>query len=126
MKTNLSYEFVAGCSANGCMVMDKHFADAFIAFLRDSALASDGIRLYYDFLALGALCEELRRDVDAMDAYMYVFDHVIWDAGVSLSAACRRRLRMLAIDGLLRLAGSMEEVVWEICSQVTYPWRNVG
>ena len=120
------FGYVAGCSADGKLRMTKHCADAFIESRRDFIRGIDGTKRYHEWLALGAMCEELHRDIEAMDAYMEVFDKVMWDSSVKLSHAQRHHLRMLAIEGLLRLAGSPEEVVWEICTQITEPWRDVG
>lgn len=120
------FEHVAGCSAAGKLRMAKHCADAFIESHRDFIHGIGGAKRYHEWLALGAMCEELHRDIEAMDAYMEVFDNVTWDKSLRLSRGKRRHLRMLAIEGLLRLAGSPVEVVWEICTQITYEWRNVG
>ena len=120
------FEWVAGCQADGKLRMAKHCADAFIESRRDFIHGIDGAKRYHEWLALGAMCEELHRDIEAMDAYMEVFDNVTWDKSLRLSRGKRQRLRMLAIEGLLRLAGSPVEVVWEICTQITYEWRNVG
>ena len=120
------FEWVAGCQADGKLRMSKHYANAFIESHRDFIRGIDGIKYYHEWLALGAMCEELHRDIEAMDAYMEVFDNVTWDKNLKLSRGKRRHLRMLAIEGLLRLAGSPVEVVWEICTQITYEWRNVG
>ena len=106
--------------------MEKRFADAFTESHRDFIRGVGGARRYHEWLALGAICEELHRDIEAMDAYMEVFDHVMWDSSIRLSTGRRRHLRMQAIEGLLRLAGSPVEVVWEICTQITYEWRNAG
>ena len=106
--------------------MERHYANAFIEACRDYILGIGGARRYREWLALGIMCEELHRDIEAMDAYMEVFDKVMWDSSVKLSHGQRHHLRMLAIEGLLRLAGSPEEVVWEICTQITEPWRDVG
>ena len=120
------FGYVAGCSADGKLRMTKHCADAFIESRRDFIREIDGIKRYHEWLALGAMCEELRLDREAMDAYMEVFDNVMWDNRLKLPRARRRHLKMQAIEGLLRLAGSPEQVVWEICTQITYEWRNVG
>ena len=120
------FEFVAGSSADGKLRMAKHCAYAFIESHRDFIRGVDGAKRYHEWLALGAMCEELHRDIEAMDAYMEVFDRVMWDSSIRLSTGRRRHLKMQAIEGLLRLAGSPEEVVWEICTQITYEWRNVG
>ena len=120
------FEWVAGCSADGKLTMAKHYANAFIEAHRDFILNIGGAKRYSEWLALGAMCEELHQDIEAMDAYMEVFDNVMWDNCLKLSHCRRRQLKMLAIEGLLRLAGSPEEVVWEICSQITYEWRNIG
>ena len=106
--------------------MERHYANAFIGEHRDFILGIGGARRYREWLALGIMCEELHRDIEAMDAYMEVFDKVMWDSSVRASKGLRHHLKMQAINGLLRLAGSPEEVVWEICSQITYEWRNVG
>ena len=120
------FGYVAGCSADGKLKMTKHCADAFIESRRDFIRGIDGTKRYHEWLALGAMCEELHRDIEAMDAYLEVFDRVMWDSSISVSPRRRRHLRRQAIEGLLRLAGSPEEVVWEICTQITYEWRNVG
>ena len=120
------YEYVAGSSADGKLRMTKHCADAFIESRRDFIRGIDGTKHYHEWLALGAMCEELHLDIEAMDAYMEVFDNVMWDNRLKLPRTRRRHLKMQAIEGLLRLAGSPEEVVWEICTQITYEWRNVG
>ena len=120
------FEWVAVSSADGKLRMAKHCADAFIESHRDFIRGIDGARRYHEWLALGAMCEELRLDREAMDAYMEVFDNVMWDSCISLSTGRRHHLRRQAIEGLLRLASSPEEVVWEICSQITYEWRNIG
>ena len=114
------FEWVAGCSAAGKLRIERHYANAFIEVHRDLIRGIDGIKRYHEWLALGAMCEELHRDIEAMDAYMEVFDNVTWDKSLRLSRGKRRHLRMLAIEGLLRLAGSPVEVVWEICTQITY------
>ncbi len=119
-------ELVAGSSADGKLRMAKHCAHAFIESHRDFIRGVDGAKRYHEWLALGAMCEELRLDIEAMDAYMEVFDYVMWDKSITISKSRRRRLRWQAIEGLLRLAGSPVEVVWEICTQITYEWRNVG
>ena len=119
-------EFVAGSSADGKLRIAKHYTYAFIESHRDFILGLDGAKRYHEWLALGAMCEELCLDIEAMNAYMEVFDHVMWDISTRLSTSRRRHLRWQAIEGLLRLAGSPEEVVWEICSQITYEWRNIG
>ena len=106
--------------------MERHYANAFIGAYRDFILSIGGVKRYNEWLALGAMCEELRCDSEAMDAYMEVFDHVMWDNNIRASKGLRHHLKMLAIDGLVRIAGSREEVVWEICTQITYEWRNVG
>ncbi len=108
------------------MRIERRYADAVIETCRDFIRGIDGTKRYHEWLALGAMCEELHRDIEAMDAYMEVFDKVMWDSSVKLSRGQRHHLRMLAIEGLLRLAGSPEEVVWEICTQITEPWRDVG
>ena len=120
------FEWVAGCTADGKLRMERHYANAFIEACRDYILGIGGARRYREWLALGIMCEELHRDIEAMDAYMEVFDKVMWDSSVKLPRGQRHHLRMLAIEGLLRLAGSPEEVVWEICTQITEPWRDVG
>ena len=120
------FEYVAGCSADGKLRMEKRFTGALIESHRDFILGIGGAKRYREWLALGAMCEELHRDIEAMDAYMEVFDHIMWDSTLKLSRGRRRLLKQLAIEGLLRLAGSPEEVVWEICSQITYEWRNIG
>lgn len=120
------FEWVAGCQADGKLRMERHYANAFIESHRDFIRGIDGIKRYHEWLALGAMCEKLCLDREAMDAYMEVFDNVMWDNGLKLSRCRRKHLRMQAIEGLLRLAGSPEEVVWEICSQITYEWRNIG
>lgn len=120
------YEYVAGSSADGKLRMAKHCANAFIESHRDFIHGTGGVKRYHEWLALGAMCEELHRDIEAMDAYMEVFDHVMWDSSIRLSTRRRRHLKMQAIEGLLRLASSPEEVVWEICTQITYEWRNIG
>ena len=120
------YEYMAGSSADGKLRMTKHCADAFIEAHRDFIRGVGGARRYHEWLALGAMCEELHLDIEAMDAYLEVFDRVMWDSSISVSPRRRRHLRRQAIEGLLRLAGSPEEVVWEICTQITYEWRNVG
>ena len=120
------FEWVAGCSAAGKLRIERHYANAFIEVHRDLIRGIDGIKRYHEWLALGAMCEELHHDREAMDAYMEVFDNVMWDNGLKLSRCRRKHLRMQAIEGLLRLAGSPTEVVWEICSQITYEWRNIG
>ena len=114
------YEYVAGSSADGKLRMTKHCANAFIRSHRDFIREIDGVKRYHEWLALGAMCEELRLDIEAMDAYMEVFDKVLWDNSISASTRRRRHLRKQAIEGLLRLASSPKEVVWEICSQITY------
>ena len=120
------FEWVTGCTADGKLRMEKHYANAFIEACRDYILGIGGAKRYNEWLALGAMCEELHRDIEAMDAYMEVFDHVMWDNNIRASKGLRHHLKMQAIDGLLRLAGSPEEVVWEICTQITEPWRDVG
>ena len=120
------FEWVAVSSADGKLRMAKHCADAFIESHRDFIRGIDGAKRYHEWLALGAMCEELRLDIEAMDAYMEVFDYVMWDKSITISKGRRRHLRWQAIEGLLRLAGSPVEVVWEICTQITYEWRNVG
>ena len=120
------YEYVAGCSADGKLRMEKRFANVFIESHRDFILGIDGARRYQEWLVLGAMCEELHSDREAMNAYMEVFDNIMWDNCLRLSRSRRRHLKLQAIEGLLRLSGSPEEVVWEICSQITYEWRNVG
>ena len=120
------FEWVAGSSADGKLRMAKHYAYAFIESHRDFIRGVDGAKRYYEWLALAAMCEELHLYIEAMDAYMEVFDYVMWDKSLKLPEGRRRHLRWLAIEGLLRLAGSPEEVVWEICTQVTYEWRNIG
>ena len=120
------FEWVAGCTADGKLRMERHYANAFIEACRDYILGIGGARRYHEWLALGAMCEELHRDIEAMDAYMEVFDHIMWDSTLKLSRGRRRLLKQLAIEGLLRLAGSPEEVVWENCTQITYEWRNIG
>ena len=120
------FEWVAGSSADGKLKMEKRYAAAFIESHRDFIHGIDGARHYHEWLALGAMCEELRLDIEAMNAYMEVFDKVMWDSSIRISSSRHRHLKMQAIEGLLRLAGSPEEVVWEICSQITYEWRNVG
>ena len=120
------FEWVAGSSADGKLRMEKRFAGALIEAHRDFIRGVGGARRYHEWLALGAMCEELHLDIEAMDAYMEVFDNVMWDNSIRLSSSRRRHLKMLAIEGLLRLAGSPEEIVWEICTQITYEWRNVG
>ena len=120
------FEYVAGCSADGKLRMEKRFAGALIESHRDFILGIGGAKRYREWLALGAMCEELHRDIEAMDAYMEVFDHIMWDSSIRLSTRRRRHLKMQAIEGLLRLASSPEEVVWEICSQITYEWRSIG
>ena len=120
------FEWVAGCAADGKLRMEKRFADAFTESHRDFIRGVGGARRYHEWLALGAICKELHRDIEAMDAYMEVFDHVMWDSSIRLSTRRRRHLKMQAIEGLLRLASSPEEVVWEICTQITYEWRNIG
>ena len=119
-------EYVAGSSADGKLRMEKRFTGALIESHRDFILGIGGAKRYREWLALGAMCEELHRDIEAMDAYMEVFDHIMWDSSIRLSTRRRRHLKMQAIEGLLRLASSPEEVVWEICSQITYEWRNIG
>ena len=119
------FEWVAGCTADGKLRMERHYANAFIEACRDYILRIGGARRYHEGLALGALCEELHCDSEAMDAYMEVFDHVMWDNNIRASKGLRHHLKMQAIDGLLRLAGSPQDVVWEICSQITYEWRNI-
>ena len=126
MKKFPCYEYVAGSSADGKLRMEKRFAGALIESRRDFIRGIDGTKRYHEWLALGAMCEELHRDIEAMDAYLEVFDRVMWDSSISVSPRRRRHLKMQAIEGLLRLAGSSEEVVWEICTQITYEWRNVG
>ena len=120
------FEWVAGCAADGKLRMAKHYAGAFIESHRDFIHGTGGVKRYHEWLALGAMCEEIHNDIEAMDAYMEVFDHVMWDSSIRLSTRRRRHLRMQAIEGLLRLAGSPVEVVWEICTQITYEWRNAG
>lgn len=120
------FEWVAGCAADGKLRMERRFADAFTESHRDFIHGTGGVKRYHEWLTLGAMCEELHRDIEAMDAYMEVFDHVMWDSSIRLSTGRRRHLRMQAIEGLLRLAGSPVEVVWEICTQITYEWRNIG
>ena len=56
------YEYVAGCSADGKLRMTKHCADAFIESRRDFIRGIDGTKRYHEWLALGAMCEELHRD----------------------------------------------------------------
>ena len=126
MKKFPCYEYVAGSSADGKLRMTKHCADAFIESHRYFIHGINGVRRYHEWLALGAMCEELHRDIEAMDAYLEIFDNVMWDNRLKLPRARRRHLKMQAIEGLLRLAGSPEEVVWEICTQITHEWRNVG
>ena len=120
------FEWVAGCAADGKLTMRRQYANAFIEAHRDFIRGVGGARRYHEWLALGAMCEELRLDREAMDAYMEVFDRVMWDNRLKIPRARRRHLKMQAIEGLLRLAGSPEEVVWEICTQITYVWRNIG
>ena len=120
------FEWVAVSSADGKLRMERHYANAFIGEHRDFILGIGGAKRYNEWLALGAMCEELHRDIEAMDAYMEVFDYVMWDQSLKISKCRRRHLKWQAIEGLLRLAGSPEEVVWEICSQITYEWRNIG
>ena len=120
------FEWVAVSSADGKLRMAKHCANAFIESRRDFIRGIDGARRYHEWLALGAMCEELCLDREAMDAYIEVFDYVMWDKSLKISKGRRRHLKWQAIEGLLRLAGSPEEVVWEICSQITYEWRNIG
>ena len=119
-------EYVADSSADGKLRMEKRFAGALIESHCDFILGIGGAKRYREWLALGAMCEELHRDIEAMDAYMEVFDHIMWDSSIRLSTRRRRHLKMQAIEGLLRLASSPEEVVWEICTQITYEWRNIG
>ena len=119
-------EYVADSSADGKLRMEKRFAGALIESHRDFILGIGGAKRYREWLALGAMCEELHRDIEAMDAYLEVFDRVMWDSSISVSPRRRRHLKMQAIEGLLRLASSPEEVVWEICTQITEPWRDVG
>ena len=119
------FEWVAGCSAAGELRIERRYADAVIEAHRNFILDIGGARRYHEWLALGAMCEELRCDSEAMDAYMEVFDHVMWDNNIRASNGLRHHLKMQAIDGLLRLAGSPQEVVWEICSQITYEWRSI-
>ena len=113
------FERVAGCSANGQLTLEKHYADAFIESHRDFILGIDGTKRYYEFLALGAFCEEIRCDREAMSAYLEVFDNIMWDKSLRLATGKRHHLKMMAVNGLLRLASSPIEVVWEICSQRT-------
>ena len=120
------FEWVAGCAADGKLRMERRFADAFTESHRDFIRGVGGARRYHEWLALGAMCEEIHNDIEAMDAYMEVFDNAMWDSSIRLSTGRRRHLRMQAIEGLLRLAGSPVEVVWEICTQITYEWRNAG
>ena len=119
MKNSTFCECVANCKANGQLTLEKHYADAFIESHRDFILGIDGTKRYYEFLALGAFCEEIRCDREAMSAYLEVFDNIMWDKSLRLATGKRHHLKMLAVNGLLRLASSPEEVVWEICSQVT-------
>ena len=120
------FEWVAGCAADGKLRMERRFADAFTESHRDFIRGVGGARRYHEWLALGAICEELHHDIEAMDAYMEVFAHAMWESSIRLSTGRRRHLRMQAIEGLLRLAGSPVEAVWEICTQITYEWRNAG
>ena len=120
------YEWVTGCTADGKLRMEKHYAGAFIESHRNFIIGVSGAKRYHEWLALGAICEETHNDIEAMDAYMEVFDNAMWDSSIRLSTGRRRHLRMQAIEGLLRLAGSPVEVVWEICTQITYEWRNAG
>ena len=113
------FERVAGCSANGRLTLERHYADTFIDWHRNFILGADGVKRYSELLALGAFCEELQRDIEAMDAYLEVFDNIMWDKGLTLSAGRRHHLKMMAANGLLRLSSSPIEVVWEICSQRT-------
>ena len=66
------FEWVAGCQADGKLRMERHYANAFIESHRDFILGLDGAKRYHKWLALGAMCEELCLDIEAMNAYMEV------------------------------------------------------
>ena len=119
MKNNPCFECVASCLANGKLTMERHFAYSFIEAYHNYIIGIGGEKRYHELLTLGALCEELQCDREAMNAYMKVFDYVMWDSRLKSSNHRRRHLKMLAAEGLLRLTWSPEEVVWEICSQAT-------
>lgn len=111
------FECVARCDAGGKLQMSAGMVDAVIAGRKDHILRLDGVAHYRELLALGAFCEEQRRDREAMDAYMYVVDNVMIDKCLRLAKGGRRRLYMQAAEGLARLCCSPDEVVWEVCSQ---------
>ena len=89
-------------------------------------IASDYLsRFEYPWEALSGIKDfiiEQRRDIEAMDAYMEVLDHVLFD--YRLPMRVRRQLYSHAARGLISLCGSPEEVVWEICSQMREGLEN--
>ena len=119
------FECVARCCADGKLQMSAGMVDAVIRGRQDYILGLDGVARYREELSLGAFCEEHHRDRDAMSVYMHVVDHVMHDKSLRLAKGGRKRLCMQAAEGLMRLSGSPDEVVWEICSQVCDMWRDV-
>ena len=111
------YECVARCSVDGTLVMSPGMVDAAIQVRHEHLHALRGVAYYRELLSLGDFCVEHRHDGEAMDAYMEVLDHVLFD--YRLPMRMRRQLYSQAARGILGLCGSPEEVVWEICSQMS-------
>ena len=116
------YECVARCSVDGTLVMGPGMVDAAIQVRYEHLHALRGVAYYRELLSLGDFCVEHRHDGEAMDAYMEVLDHVLFD--YRLPMRVRRQLYSHAARGLISLCGSPEEVVWEICSQLREGLEN--
>ena len=56
---------------------------------------------------------------EAMSCCLEVFDNVMGDKRLRLGKKKREWLRIRAFERLKSLCSSNEEVVWEICSQLT-------
>ncbi len=117
-KENL-FTCVACCSANGELRMERNALDAFVWELKDSLIELDGERRYNSLLSFADFCIEQKLDSEAMSCCLEVFDNVMGDKRLRLGKKKREWFRIRAFERLKSLCFSNEEVVWEICSQLT-------
>ena len=125
MEKEFLYECVACCSADGLLRVERAALDVMIAEREYSLLGESGVACWLEKLSLAAFCREQGRDSMAMDIYLDVFYTVMCDD--TLRCGCERRiwLKLLAFEGLKSLCCSPEEVVWEICSQLTSDYQRL-
>ena len=125
MEKETFFECVTCCSADGLLRVERTALDVMIAEREYSLLGECGVACYLDRLSLARFCIEQQRDRRAMDICLGIFYGIINDASLRCGGEVRMWLKLMAFDMLKSLCCSSEEVVWEICSQLTSDYQRL-